>query len=1088
MNIAQPILRCSGGLLAVYLTMVVLPSSEAGTYTWDASGGAPLNDGPGNWNPTGGSNWYDGAAFGPWGDSFTDTAIIGAGNGSAGTINVGSINVNSITFAAPGSGNYTLSGGTITFGGSNATLMANGGTSSTISSTIAGTSGFIKKGDGTVYISGNNTYTGITQLVDWTGGGETVMMSDTAFGNSVLMVGNSNNGYLSSIGALNGTRTITNQLTFHGSDSFNLGTATNDDRLVFTSDIYDLPDTGFHAGNSTTWTGSINASAPLQLHGGILTLKGDSPNFDGGVRLWASAFAAHSTLVVGHDNALGTSGEIYMNAGMLQYGPGVTRDFSDRFNNSGGRAYTIHTGGNNVTFSTALTPTSGSFLYKLGKGRLTLNSANASTFVSGVRVYNGELCLDFSNMATPTDLVPGANNLDLFGGTLVIKGKPGLVATSQNLSGGNLNISWGQGACNGLILDANGGPGVSVTFNDQPFNRDTGNVLNIDISNGGTIFSSAAASNFPDAWITVKDATGIGFGHHTGTQYERIASVPLTAGNNNDWGGGNFTFYTSGNLVRDGGGHGNYCLVMDATASAGSLDLNGGVLQGNGFLLAGDNDYSITNGSVITGGWDSMFHTMGAGTLTIAAQIDNDTILTKNGPGTLLLSGAKNYVNGTRLLQGTLAGNNDLSFGTGQIIVAGDAAIRSDANMTVANNLLLVGRNLGDNTRWPDARYLTVNTNGNNMTMSGVISGGGGLIKSGSGVLTLSGTNTYLGGTTISGGTLAISTDANLGHRNYTAMTINGGTLRVTGTSLNNLNTRAVNWNTFNGGLDIADANNTFTVASPISGAGSLTKSGVGTLALSGVNTYSGATNVNAGKLVVSGSINGTSQVNVNGGVFNYTSSTGLTRNVVVNGGNFKYNSSSVFTGTVTMNSGTVSGSGNLSNTAFTIGSGVTLAPGNSPGTSNTGTQTWAGLGTYQWELNEVASSGGTKGNDPGWDWANITGNLNITATSGSKFTIDIVGLNLSNSMGTVVGFDNTQNYTWTLATFSGSVSGFDPSVFNLLTTNFVNNNALGGGSFSVTQAGNSVNLNFTAVPEPTAGLLLILGTMALKFIRRTRR
>ena len=49
-----------------------------------------------------------------------------------------------------------------------------------------------------------------------------------------------------------------------------------------------------------------------------------------------------------------------------------------------------------------------------------------------------------------------------------------------------------------------------------------------------------------------------------------------------------------------------------------------------------------------------------------------------------------------------------------------------------------------------------------NQTLSGVISGSGNLLKDGSGELILSGTNTYVGPTTLSAGSIRISADSGL--------------------------------------------------------------------------------------------------------------------------------------------------------------------------------------------------------------------------------------------------------------------------------------------------------------------------------------
>ena len=77
----------------------------------------------------------------------------------------------------------------------------------------------------------------------------------------------------------------------------------------------------------------------------------------------------------------------------------------------------------------------------------------------------------------------------------------------------------------------------------------------------------------------------------------------------------------------------------------------------------------------------------------------------------------------------------------------------------------------------------TFNTSGNTATLGGTISGVGGLTKSGAGTLTLTGTNTYQGNTTITAGTLAVSTDANLGAATGILTLRTGGALQFLRTS-----------------------------------------------------------------------------------------------------------------------------------------------------------------------------------------------------------------------------------------------------------------------------------------------------------------
>ena len=157
-----PFMRNIHRILAAGFVFVAAGSTHAVDYTWDASGGAPADDGSGNWDATGGTNWFDGSTYGAWGNTTSDRAIFGVGSGAAGTITVGTVNANGIIFNAPGSGNYTLSGGTITLGGT-PTITAN--SSATIASTIAGAVTLTKQGVGVLTLSGPNTYSVGTELM-----------------------------------------------------------------------------------------------------------------------------------------------------------------------------------------------------------------------------------------------------------------------------------------------------------------------------------------------------------------------------------------------------------------------------------------------------------------------------------------------------------------------------------------------------------------------------------------------------------------------------------------------------------------------------------------------------------------------------------------------------------------------------------------------------------------------------------------------------------------------------------------------------------------------------------------------------------
>ncbi|HHW8863466.1 TPA: autotransporter-associated beta strand repeat-containing protein, partial [Salmonella enterica] len=225
----------------------------------------------------------------------------------------------------------------------------------------------------------------------------------------------------------------------------------------------------------------------------------------------------------------------------------------------------------------------------------------------------------------------------------------------------------------------------------------------------------------------------------------------------------------------------------------------------------------------------------------------NGQSLTKTGAGTLILNAENTYTGGTTISDGTLIANNVEALGTGdvtdnatlelntggtfdnaisgsgQVVKSGDetlalSGINSYTGGTTISGGTLIASNVealgtGDVT---DNAVLELNTGGD---FANNIGGSGQVVKSGDDALTLSGSNTYTGGTLISDGTLVAT--------NVEAL----GTGDVTDNAVLELNT----------GGDFTNA---------ISGSGQVVKSGDKTLTLSGANSYSGATTISGGTLI----------------------------------------------------------------------------------------------------------------------------------------------------------------------------------------------------------------------------------------------
>ena len=190
--------------------------------------------------------------------------------------------------------------------------------------------------------------------------------------------------------------------------------------------------------------------------------------------------------------------------------------------------------------------------------------------------------------------------------------------------------------------------------------------------------------------------------------------------------------------------------------------------------------------------------------------------LTKVGGGTLTLTGVNTYVGTTEVAEGTLA-------------VAGGQAISDKSQVLIAKGATFhvidaeaIGGLNGEGTAQID-QNLTVNA-ATDSAFAGTITGAGGLIKTGAGMLTLTGVNDYRGNTVIAAGTLR------------------GNAASISGDVENH-------------GALIFIQNEDASFGGVISGDGGVGYAGTGTLRLTGANTYTGATEVANGRLVANSAI-----------------------------------------------------------------------------------------------------------------------------------------------------------------------------------------------------------------------------------------
>jgi autotransporter-associated beta strand protein len=453
---------------------------------------------------------------------------------------------------------------------------------------------------------------------------------------------------------------------------------------------------------------------------------------------------------------------------------------------------------------------------------------------------------------------------------------------------------------------------------------------------------------------------------------------------------------------------GNINLTIESSSvTAETLTINGGItdsLGGTTRTITLGNATNVLNLSL-----NSATQTLNvvAGDQLAVIGVVSSGGLTDSGAGTVLLSGANTYAGGTTLSTGLLDINNAKAIGTGTLTInggsidntSGTAITDSNNNaQTWGGNFAFVGSNalsLGTGAVTLIAAR-TVTTNANNLTEGGIISGAFVLTKAGSGTLTLSGVNTYTGGTTLSAGQLNINNAKAIGTGTFA---INGGTIdNTSGAAITDSNNNAQTWggnftfagsNTLNLGTGavalgaartVTTTAGTLTVGGVISGSFALTKAGVGTVVLTRANTFTGGVTISAGKLLAN---------NTTG------SATG--------------------TGTATVTSGgTLGGSGTVSG-AVNVSSGGFLAPGSGSGTAilNTGVITLSSGASLDSVVN--GTTAGT-----GYDQVNVTGNAIIT---GSTLSLSGASTTHDGSQLTIVKVSGTETGTFTSLAQGGTIA-----------------------------------------------------------------
>lgn len=789
-----------------------------------------------------------------------------------------------------------------------------------LSSAITGSIGIIKNGLGVLTLSGNNTYAGnaainagvltitdLTALPGWNTAGRYSVESSATLAvynavtdaNVVTILGTTNFNAGSAIGfdTTSGNRTYPNVIANTAKGALGLTKLSSNTLTISGANTYTGP-TLVIAGTLATSTANRipDASAVTILSGATITLGG------------SDTFAT-----------LAGAGTLTCGANSLTLNSVNSATFSGTLTNTAGTLFKSGTGTQTLSGSTTVAAnvrldgggiiSSGTFLQTAAAGsrnfQIALNAGTTATLT----VSGGTM--------TVTGLFFGENNggsatVNVDAGTLQVNGETwqaGLLST-LNVNGGtfitsgSFDIGGGSGTTTSIVNVLSGsmtlGPflrwGIGSATSTSIINLDGGTLTSVNwVRNGGTNTFNFNGGTFttttnnltitqPLISCLIKSGGAI-FGNAVTLIFDTVlANAPSV----------------SGNLVMNGTGT---LILRQANTFSGTITINAGSLNfGNGSTTGSAGSSSgITNNATLT---FNRTNTITQG--TDFPVINGSGVLIQAGSGTTILNVSNGYTGETRINAGTLRLGQSSAFGSGSIRFNGGtmqygSGVTTDVSSRIVNN----------------SSAIRIDTNGQNVDFASLGSTNtGGLVKTGTGILTMSGSgNTYTGVNTISVGEMTFSgtyTATNAVNINGSAnpiLNISGNfTQTFTGSGVRSFqlavsagNTGTVNVSgsaivTLNGGMILGDNNggngtfnqtggtvSTSTSGTWLAGAVCLLNVSGGTFTTPGIEcgggtgagtvTVSGTGTINAGSLILNrGSGAGVSAVlNVNGGTLTTT-------------------------------------------------------------------------------------------------------------------------------------------------------------------------------------------------------------------------